>query len=289
MTSWKTCSKCKKGTLDIGFEKVEGGEWCPSCAKKRKAEEETIANKHRQYQSDRHDNLMKNWNKNLGSEHFFPSLRGDINSEKNNEIEQMNDKIEEELEFFEKEKDKCEKEPEYRLNYYLNILEKTLCRSDSSGPQSRSNVYVLRVKPQEEWPDEDIAIAEYSRKFPSEKYPELDAGMPPRGCVYVGVTGLEPEERWQRQTDQNHEKFTPSKIAKLGLLSSYSSFEECGKDLTEKYGLKGISHYDHMTQRQKQLKSESWVAWALYKAGYWVWGPHHHIDEPNFLGSYPFL
>ena len=26
-------------------------------------------------------------------------------------------------------------------------------------------------------------------------------------------------------------------------------------------------------------KLESWLGWALYKAGYWVWGPHAHKKE----------
>ena len=101
----------------------------------------------------------------------------------------------------------------------------------------------------------------------------------PIGFVYVGVTGLSPDERFEVHASKSGKA---SKIAKLGFLYSYDSFEECGSEMTEEYGFSGVGWKDRWS-----LKLESWLAWAFYKAGYWVWGSHLH-EEEEFLGEKPF-
>ena len=49
-------------------------------------------------------------------------------------------------------------------------------------------------------------------------------------------------------------------------------FRECVEPLTTLYGSR-ISGPD------VKEKMESWVGYALYHAGYWVWGPHAHEDH----------
>lgn len=117
-----------------------------------------------------------------------------------------------------------------------------------------------------------------SRTFPNGlDYPELfDI---PKGFVYVGVTGLSVEYRYKVHCGKGKKA---SKVAKLGFLSNYSSFEKCGKELTDSFGF-----YKVGWKENKPEKIESWVAWSLYKQGYWVWGSHFHLSS-NFLGTKPF-
>lgn len=115
------------------------------------------------------------------------------------------------------------------------------------------------------------------RKFPNSEYPEIIDN--PRGCVYIGVTSLEPKERFEVHKSKERKA---AKIAKLGHLY-HENYEKCGKDLTEKFGFVDIGWRDN-----KHEKLESWLAWNFYQMGYWVWGSHYHEDE-DFLGEAPYL
>ena len=42
-----------------------------------------------------------------------------------------------------------------------------------------------------------------------------------------------------------------------------------------------------MTGKKEAMMLESWYGWALYQAGWFVWGPHYH-REKNFLNKMPF-
>ena len=66
-------------------------------------------------------------------------------------------------------------------------------------------------------------------------------------------------------------------MAKLGYLSDYRNFDHCGKRLTQLYGFKQIGWKEN-----KPELLESWLAWRLYKIGYYVWGSHLH-EEIDFL------
>ena len=138
--------------------------------------------------------------------------------------------------------------------------------------ESAREIYILRIKP-EAFSNES---AKAKRSFPSHKFPPLVEN--PLGFVYVGLTSLTVEERFEVHRDKLPRA---SKIAKLGFLLD-GTYQEVGKDLTDKFGFKQVGWRDY-----KPEKLESWVAWNFYKMGYWVWGSHHHGDE-DFLGTEPF-
>lgn len=247
-----------------------------------RAEEEEI----RKAAKDRRDKLMVKWKDALGSTHFLPH---DIHNDDNGE--RTNDEFRELLDEFVVHKARCTEDPEYRLNTYLPRLREILPKSRDprmeGGPSAepKKNIYVLRVKSREEWPGDKTKKADELRKFRSDKYPEIDVGATQRECVYVGLTTRTPENRWKAHIDGDQ----ASGIAKLKLLYSTSSFEECHDGLNEKYGFYEVGWRDNGRPRDKNLRLESWLGWALYKAGYWVWGPHHHNKIPVYFGSYPFL
>ena len=136
-------------------------------------------------------------------------------------------------------------------------------------------IYILKL-------DESILENEKamkSLKFPKgKKYPKLSKKF--RGCVYVGVTSHTAEERYKIHADKGKKA---CKVAKLGYLSDYRNFEHCGKRLTQLYGFKQIGWKEN-----KPELLESWLAWRLYKIGYYVWGSHLH-EEVDFLGNKPFV
>ena len=139
--------------------------------------------------------------------------------------------------------------------------------------EAPKSIYVLRISDDAMKDDRALKI----RKFPSSDYPKIIDD--PRGCVYVGVTSLDPEERFEVHKSKVR---SAAKIAKLGYLS-HESYEKCGKDLTEKFGFVDVGW-----RNNKSVKLESWLGWNFYQMGYWVWGPHYH-EEEDFLGKFPYL
>ena len=109
------------------------------------------------------------------------------------------------------------------------------------------------------------------RKFPNDEFPELD--LPFRGCVYVGITHRTVKKRFT-----NHKRGAKSGWAMEHFHSS-KFFRECVEPLTTLYG------FTHLGPDVKE-KLESWVGYALYHAGYWVWGPHAHEDHLKEDGKY---
>jgi len=145
----------------------------------------------------------------------------------------------------------------------------------SPEKEATKRTYILKL-------DESILEdkkAMKSLKFPKgKKYPKLNKKF--RGCVYVGVTSHSAEERYNIHASKGKKA---SKVAKLGYLSDYRNFNQCGKKLTELYGIKQIGWKEN-----KPELLESWLAWRLYKIGYYVWGSHLHL-EVDFLGKKPFV
>lgn len=139
---------------------------------------------------------------------------------------------------------------------------------------SHRYIYVLDLSPEIQTDKRALQ----SRVFPDgDSFPEL--AKAPIGFVYVGVTGLYVEERFLVHAGKGQKA---SKVAKLGYLSDYTSFEKCGRELTDRFGFERVSWRDKLPE-----KLESWVAWNLYKQGYWVWGSHLHLTQ-SFLGKPPF-
>lgn len=139
--------------------------------------------------------------------------------------------------------------------------------------ESQRQIYVLKIK--SEAASNPKAIK--NRVFPSDDYPSLVEQ--PRGFVYVGLTGLAVEDRFEVHRSKSSKA---AKIAKLGYLCE-GSYQKVGKPLTDKFGFSGVGWRD-----KKPEKLESWVAWNFYKMGYWVWGSHYH-EEEDFLENPPFL
>ena len=148
----------------------------------------------------------------------------------------------------------------------------TLRKTFEDANESQRQIYVLNIKSDAA----SIPKAIKNRVFPSDDYPSLVER--PRGFVYVGLTGLAVEERFEVHRSKSSKA---AKIAKLGCLSE-GSYEKVGKPLTDKFGFRGVGWRD-----KKPEKLESWVAWNFYKMGYWVWGSHYH-EEEDFLGTPPF-
>ena len=138
---------------------------------------------------------------------------------------------------------------------------------------SHRHIYILKLRPDIQ--NDKKAIQ--SRVFPDEdSFPVLSKA--PIGFVYVGVTGLYVEDRFLVHASKGQKA---SKVAKLGYLSDYTSFEKCGRELTDRFGFERVSWRDKLPE-----KLESWAAWNLYKQGYWVWGSHLHLTK-SFLGKPP--
>ena len=139
---------------------------------------------------------------------------------------------------------------------------------------SHRYIYILELRPDIQTDKKALR----SRVFPDgDSFPEL--AKAPIGFVYVGVTGLYVEDRFLVHASKGQKA---SKVAKLGYLSDYTSFEKCGRELTDRFGFERVSWRDKLPE-----KLESWVAWNLYKQGYWVWGSHLHLTK-SFLGKPPF-
>ncbi len=166
-------------------------------------------------------------------------------------------------------------DPWYRLTTYLDQM-----RENYQNTSQGAKLYIAKL---------DDAIlddpkSESKRRFPSEDFPETDADF--RGCVYVGLTRLTVEKRFDNHLRGNNASWA------LHNYPSSEFFEECVGELTRKYG------FTHLPV-EKREKLESWVGYALYQAGYWVWGPHAHelfknpeknpYDYDDFLGTGDFV
>tara|TARA_B100000959_G_C14658773_1_gene491531 strand:+ start:137 stop:607 length:471 start_codon:yes stop_codon:yes gene_type:complete len=126
----------------------------------------------------------------------------------------------------------------------------------------------------------DSSKGQKRRKFPSDDFPEIDIEF--RGCVYVGVTRKTVYNRFRQHLNGG-------KKASWALHKFPSSryYKECVDELTKEYG------FTHLHKEIRE-KLESWVGYALYNAGYWVWGPHAHEsykkpEEDNPWGYDAFL
>ena len=176
----------------------------------------------------------------------------------------------------EEDRKRLEEEDKILLSEYelLRKVEKLREKVQGYSGETEKRIYVLKINPQEAFVSLE---AKRNRTFPSHKYPDLV--QTPRGYVYVGLTGKTIEERFEVHASKTGKA---SQMAKLGFLYSYDSFEECGKELTDKFGFPNVGWRD-----EKPLMVESWLAWNFYKMGYWVWGSHHHNGE-DFLGNAPY-
>ena len=157
-------------------------------------------------------------------------------------------------------------DPEIRLSEYLSEIRSQF------GSRGGYKIYIAKLR------DDVIDAGRFKRpKFPSAGYPPIHArdSREFKGCVYVGLTTLTFEQRFK-----NHKQ---NEKAGKGYIRDYrisDDYEVCVGELTEKYGI-------FRCKRQDASKLESWLGWVLYKAGYWVWGPHQHEQE-DFLDESPY-
>lgn len=166
---------------------------------------------------------------------------------------------------------------EYRLTTYLQEM-----REKFQVTPRGAKVYIARL-------DDQIMKSKKGmrrRKLPNQDFPELDVEF--KGCVYVGTTKLTVYKRFRRHLEGHR---TASWA--LNKFPASRKFKECAEDITELYG------FTHL-HKECNEKIESWVGYALYEAGYWVWGPHAHEshkrsekDNPrnydDFLGRGDFI
>ena len=106
----------------------------------------------------------------------------------------------------------------------------TLRKRFEGANESQRQIYVLKIK--SEAVSNPKAVK--NRVFPSDDYPFLVER--PRGLVYVGLTGLAVEERFEFHRSKSSKA---AKIAKLGYISE-GSYEKVGKPLTDKFGFSGV-------------------------------------------------
>jgi predicted GIY-YIG superfamily endonuclease len=164
---------------------------------------------------------------------------------------------------------------EFRLDYWLKFLRTKYGKTMS---EATKDVYVLELKSIVETNHLALAI----RTFPSANFPEIT--KVPKGFLYVGVAADVNHRFLVHNGTVTSGKSRPARVAKLDFLKNSNSFENCGGKLTEKYGIKQIG----WRQGDQYEKLESWLGYALYKAGYWIWGPHRHEKE-DFLESGDFI
>ena len=152
-------------------------------------------------------------------------------------------------------------DPNVRLREYFPIMKE---RFENTG---KHRVYIIELKPEIRgvippcFPNTD--------DFPVVPRPIL-------GCVYIGLTGNSYIHRF----NEHISGYNACKPAKKGYFNS-NSFDECGEKLTQLYG------FDNVRWEDTEYL-ESWVGWALYKCGYWVWGPHKHL-QTDVIGVDPYI
>ena len=179
---------------------------------------------------------------------------------------------EEQVKLEEINRKRVQEDPEFRLDYWLQVIRK---KYGNTMYEATKDVYVLQLKDSIKTNHTALAL----RKFPSNRYPKLDDE--PKGYLYVGVADDVNHRFLVHNGTETSGKSRPSKVAKLGLLKDEQSFEKCGGDLTKKFGIKNVGWRKNMQYE----KVESWLGFALYKSGYWVWGPHRHETE-DFLEAW---
>ena len=185
-----------------------------------------------------------------------------IEREKQLKLEKMNRK-------------RVQEDPEFRLDYWLAEIRK---KYGNTKYEATKDVYVLRLKDS----IKTNHTAQGLRKFPSNKYPKLDDE--PKGFLYVGVADDVNHRFLVHNGTETSGKSKPAKVAEIGLLYDKQSFEKCGGELTRKFGIKQVGWKPDMVYE----KVESWLGYALYKSGYWIWGPHRHENE-DFLEFGDFI
>jgi len=184
-------------------------------------------------------------------------------------------------------RERAKKDPVFRSTEYLEFMKK----ERQSGRLHRSQVYVIELKTKV-----NVEKSKYKR-FPGEGYADICPISAPnfKGYVYVGVTSkgdIDPKEACEKRFKEHK----AGKRAGRKIVTNYSkteSFETCGLELTERYGMYNmVSSYP--TQGVHSEYMESWVGFMLYKLGYHVWGPHAHSQKHRetygtFLGKDPYI
>jgi len=185
--------------------------------------------------------------------------------------------------------------PEARLEVLRELLQKKF------GPPDfhlcEANIYVIELK------KSAVDLID-KRVFPGPDYPEIE--MPGsdgfKGYLYVGYTQRSPRSQQLISTGLSPVEYRFKEEHKKGVMSAEvvqlhsltDDYDSCGRNLTDKYGFKNVKNLYPNLGILDLEKLESWLGWALYNAGYWVWGPHAHKKEHqekygDFLGVAPFF
>jgi hypothetical protein len=103
----------------------------------------------------------------------------------------------------------------------------------------------------------------------------------PLGCIYVGQTKYTPEQRLLNQI--RGQRYMGRRIVqKFAQPTTYKNGEVIESPLWEEK--KSFQRLDF----EDSLELESWLGLKLSQEGYFVWGPHHHKENPEFLSKPPF-
>ena len=157
--------------------------------------------------------------------------------------------------------------PEDRIGPYFDEMK---AKYERGGKYS---VYVihLREDTKQEWNKRGSKSS-----FPREKFQNLEAlGLVThQGCVYVGYTGKDLETRFREHLEGINSQ--NEIVSRFGISTDYDEAM-----MEEEFLITGIE------DMETAMRLESWYGWALYKAGYMVWGPDLHRKH-NFLLNSPF-
>ena len=137
----------------------------------------------------------------------------------------------------------------------------------------RYSVYVIHLKPEIKGKWNSIGK---KSSFPRGKFENLESKglVTNQGCVYVGYTGKDLETRFSEHLKGIN--------CQNKIVTDYHLSTDYNEAMMEnEFLITGIE------SQELAMKLESWYGWALYQAGYMVWGPHFHRDAP-FLREEPF-
>jgi len=145
-------------------------------------------------------------------------------------------------------------DPEVRLTTDLNAM-----REKHQVVPQGARVYVARLDPAIVRFEEGVI----TRRFPNDDFPEL--GTEIKGYVFVEATRKTVKKRFRQHLGGHPDgwpihRFPHSKF-----------FKPCVESLTQRYG---FTNLDPETCKNV----EAWLSFALYKAGYWVWGPSSQLE-----------
>jgi len=132
------------------------------------------------------------------------------------------------------------------------------------------NIYVAELNPSIAVLDKKVKRRTFSET------PDFVENKNPIGYVYVGLTSNSREHRFDQHLDDYK--------AGRGYVRDFhisKKYEECVGRLSNLYG------FDNVSKKNSDYL-ESWVAWSLYQAGYWVWGSHKHKEE-DFLETGDYI